>query len=195
MKKNIFTFVTLVAVSSFAYASNNSANKDGINTGTNETQIASIATKNNENSQKSMLRLSDDIGVMADRINQMADKINAMADKIVKTQEIQSQNLKITEENILKAQKAIASVLQKTDDPEIVKALQSAQSSLKNIISIKTKNIDIKHPVSMKTINKTNNIQKNMNNFGGMDNMGGIGDMGGMGGMGDMGGNGGHGGF
>lgn len=40
-----------------------------------------------------VLRLSDDIGVMADRILVMADNIGIMADRIVKTQEIQSANL------------------------------------------------------------------------------------------------------
>lgn len=40
-----------------------------------------------------VLRLSDDIGVMADRILVMADNIGIMADRIVTTQEIQSANL------------------------------------------------------------------------------------------------------
>lgn len=42
------------------------------------------------------LRLSDDIGDMADRILEMADKIGVMADRIIKTQEIQSRNLNAT---------------------------------------------------------------------------------------------------
>ncbi len=45
---------------------------------------------------KTVLRLSDDIGVMADRILDMADKIGVMADRIVTTQEIQSRNLGAT---------------------------------------------------------------------------------------------------
>ncbi len=62
-----------------------------------------------DNSEKTTLRLSDDIGkmadrigVMADRIGVMADRILAMADKILKTQEIQSKNLQMTQNNILK---------------------------------------------------------------------------------------------
>ena len=45
---------------------------------------------------KTTLRLSDDIGVMADRILDMADKIGVMADRILKTQRIQSRNLDAT---------------------------------------------------------------------------------------------------
>ncbi|SFV62750.1 hypothetical protein MNB_SM-6-641 [hydrothermal vent metagenome] len=46
---------------------------------------------------KTILRLSDDIGVMADRILLMAKEIGIMADRILKTQEIQSQNLAATQ--------------------------------------------------------------------------------------------------
>ena len=191
MKRDIFTFFVLATISSFVYASDISVTKDGASITTNETQIANIATANNKNSQNSMLRLSDDIGAMADRINQMADKINVMADKIVKTQEIQSQNLKVTEENILKAQKAIANALQKIDDPEIIKELQSAQSSLENIIPSKNKKIDTQHPTTPSTTKKLNTRSTDaINSFGGFGNMGdtgGMGDMGGMGGMGNGG--------
>ena len=45
---------------------------------------------------KTTLRLSDDIGVMADRILDMADKIGVMADRILETQRIQSKNLEAT---------------------------------------------------------------------------------------------------
>ena len=62
-----------------------------------------------DHSEKTTLRLSDDIGKMADRIWKMADRIGIMAnrilimaDKILKTQEIQSKNLRITQNNILK---------------------------------------------------------------------------------------------
>lgn len=58
-----------------------------------------------------MLQLSDDIGVMADRIGEMADKIlimadniGLMADRILLTQEIQSQNLQLTQASILQTQ-------------------------------------------------------------------------------------------
>ena len=58
-----------------------------------------------------MLRLSDDIGVMANRILQMSDKIlvmadniGLMADRIIVTQQIQSQNLALTQSSILATQ-------------------------------------------------------------------------------------------
>jgi len=68
-----------------------------------------------ESSLMAMLRLSDDIGTMADRILEMADKIllmadniGTMADRILATQIIQSNNLQVitdasltTQENIL----------------------------------------------------------------------------------------------
>lgn len=58
-----------------------------------------------------MLQLSDDIGTMADRIGEMADtilvmadNIGLMADQIILTQEIQSQNLALTQASILQTQ-------------------------------------------------------------------------------------------
>ena len=59
---------------------------------TNESYNNTIQT-----TSKTILRLSDDIGVMADRILLMAKEIGLMADKIVKTQEIQSKNLIATQ--------------------------------------------------------------------------------------------------
>lgn len=60
----------------------------------------------------SMLRLSDDIGVMADRIMEMADKIlimadniGLMADRILATQVIQSDNIAIVVDASLASQK------------------------------------------------------------------------------------------
>ncbi len=50
-----------------------------------------------QETSKTILRLSDDIGVMADRILLMAKEIGIMADRIVETQEIQSQNLAATQ--------------------------------------------------------------------------------------------------
>jgi hypothetical protein len=62
----------------------------------------------------SMLRLSDDIGVMADRIIEMsdqilimADNIGIMADRILATQVIQSDNLKVIVDASLETQKNI----------------------------------------------------------------------------------------
>ncbi|MEN8257573.1 MAG: hypothetical protein ABFS09_06885 [Thermodesulfobacteriota bacterium] len=58
-----------------------------------------------------MLQLSDDIGAMADRIGEMADNIlvmadniGIMADRILLTQQIQSQNLALTQQSILQTQ-------------------------------------------------------------------------------------------
>ena len=58
-----------------------------------------------------MLRLSNDIGVMADRILEMADKIlimanniGEMADRILLTQQIQSSNMALTQAFILSTQ-------------------------------------------------------------------------------------------
>ncbi|MBU0909041.1 MAG: hypothetical protein KKA54_02745 [Proteobacteria bacterium] len=57
------------------------------------------------------LQLSDDIGTMADRIGEMADKIlvmsdniGLMADRILATQEIQNQNILLTQQTILQTQ-------------------------------------------------------------------------------------------
>lgn len=64
-----------------------------------------------KNGLVAMLQLSDDIGVMADRIGEMADNIllmadniGLMADRILLTQQIQSQNLLLTQESILQTQ-------------------------------------------------------------------------------------------
>ncbi|WP_457573254.1 hypothetical protein [Desulfolithobacter sp.] len=69
-------------------------------------QIGELATSTSltvlDSSLAAMLRLSDDIGLMADRILEMADKIlvmadniGLMADRIIATQIIQSDNLKL----------------------------------------------------------------------------------------------------
>lgn len=50
-----------------------------------------------QTASKTILRLSDDIGAMADRILLMAQEIGVMADRIVQTQEIQSRNLIATQ--------------------------------------------------------------------------------------------------
>ncbi len=65
-----------------------------------------------------MLQLSDDIGAMADRIGEMADNIlimadniGLMADRIILTQEIQSQNLILTQQSILQSQTNMLSLV------------------------------------------------------------------------------------
>ncbi len=67
-----------------------------------------------ESSLTSMLRLSDDIGVMADRILEMsdqilimADNIGLMADRILATQIIQGDNLQVIVDASLETQKNI----------------------------------------------------------------------------------------
>ncbi|WP_345969281.1 hypothetical protein WCX72_07900 [Sulfurimonas sp. HSL1-6] len=58
-----------------------------------------------------MLRLSDDIGTMADRILEMADRIlvmadniGIMADRILITQQLQNANVRLTQESVLQTQ-------------------------------------------------------------------------------------------
>jgi hypothetical protein len=51
-----------------------------------------------------MLRLSDDIGTMADRILVMADNIGSMADRILITQQLQNSNVALTQAAILMTQ-------------------------------------------------------------------------------------------
>ena len=65
-----------------------------------------------DSSLAAMLRLSTDIGTMADRIGEMADRIlvmadniGIMADRILATQIIQSENLALTMDAILQTQK------------------------------------------------------------------------------------------
>lgn len=77
------------------------------------------------NSLTAMLRLADDIGIMADRILQMSDKIlvmadniGLMADRIIITQQIQGQNLALTQSSILATQQnslALFSVVASSD--------------------------------------------------------------------------------
>jgi hypothetical protein len=65
-----------------------------------------------------ILQLSNDIGTMADRIGEMADKIlimsnniGIMADRILATQEIQNQNVQLTQQSILQTQTNMLTVL------------------------------------------------------------------------------------
>ena len=72
----------------------------------------------NETYLNAMLRLSDDIGTMADRILLMSDQIIAtesqigtMADRILETQTLQNQNVALTQANLLKAQENFNTLL------------------------------------------------------------------------------------
>lgn len=67
---------------------------------------------------EAMLRLSDDIGTMADRIGEMADRIvstelqiGIMADRILDTQRLQNENVALTQANLLKAQENFNNLL------------------------------------------------------------------------------------
>jgi len=94
------------------------------------------------NGLTAMLRLSDDIGTMADRILEMADKIlvmadniGVMADRIIVTQQIQSANLVLTQSSILATQQnsiALVSVVASSD----YESDFDAQSLAGNILSL-----------------------------------------------------------
>jgi len=80
--------------------------------------LLSAGSQANRDYVNAMLQLSDDIltmadkiGEMADRILVMADDIGDMADRIVETQKIQSENVKLTQANILEAQKNFNDIL------------------------------------------------------------------------------------
>jgi hypothetical protein len=84
-----------------------------------------------------VLRLSDDIGVMADRIGEMADKIlvmadniGLMADRILITQQIQNSNVTLTQQNILTAQSNVINLVAQIDtsgyDPALAAQLSTA---------------------------------------------------------------------
>jgi len=69
-----------------------------------------------------MLELSDDIGDMSDRILEMADKIlimgeqiGDMANRIVETHKIQSENVALTQANLLQAQTNLRTLLPKEE--------------------------------------------------------------------------------
>jgi len=82
------------------------------------TQLLANPSTTNAEYVSAMLRLSDDIGEMAERIGEMADRIVAtelqigiMADRILETQELQNTNVALTQANILKAQQNFQTLL------------------------------------------------------------------------------------
>lgn len=88
-----------------------------------------------------MLRLSEDIGVMADRILEMADKIlvmadniGAMADRILLTQQIQSSNIVLTQAAMLTTQQNMMA-LSGTVDTSLYNSTLSTLLSTGNILS------------------------------------------------------------
>ena len=82
-------------------------------------QLAAIAGSGMDSSFSSMLRLSDDIGVMANRILEMADKIllmadniGLMADRILETQVIQNNNIELVIDASLQTQRNMLALIQ-----------------------------------------------------------------------------------
>jgi hypothetical protein len=58
-----------------------------------------------------ILSMSDKIGQMSDRILIMSDKIGDMSERIIETQNIQNENVRLTEQNIIQAKKNLNSLL------------------------------------------------------------------------------------
>ncbi|MFW2374303.1 MAG: hypothetical protein ACN4GM_14350 [Gammaproteobacteria bacterium] len=82
-----------------------------------------------------MLQLSSDIGTMADRILEMADKIlimsdniGLMADRIIETQEIQNQNIALTQASILTTQENILTLVSVVSSDDYSLGLQNLLS-------------------------------------------------------------------
>lgn len=101
----------LVAFQTLSTVSSSLANAT-LGLGLQITDLASTTSASTlDSSLTAMLRLADDIGLMADRILEMADKIlimadniGLMADRIVATQIIQSNNLKLVIDATLQTQ-------------------------------------------------------------------------------------------
>lgn len=82
-----------------------------------------------------MLQLSSDIGTMADRILEMADNIllmadniGLMADRIIETQEIQNQNIALTQASILTTQENILTLVSVVTSDDYSLGLQNLLS-------------------------------------------------------------------
>ena len=94
------------------------------------------------NALSSMLRLADDIGTMADRILEMSDKIlvmadniGLMADRIIATQQIQSDNLALTQSFLLSTQTNSIALVSVVDSSNYNNDLE-AQTSTGNFLSL-----------------------------------------------------------
>ena len=76
------------------------------------------ADKSNDranSSEKSTLRLSDDVGKMSDRIGEMADRIGDMSERILETQKIQGKNLELMQESMMEAMKMMGKQMETTN--------------------------------------------------------------------------------
>ena len=96
-----------------------------------------------------MLKLSDDIGVMADRILEMADKIllmadniGLMADRILLTQQIQSSNLALTQAFMLSTQENMITLSVTVDTSDYNNTLNNL-SSTGNVLSLDMNNTQL----------------------------------------------------
>lgn len=96
-----------------------------------------------------MLRLSDDIGIMADRILEMADKIlvmadniGLMADRLLLTQQIQSTNLALTQAFMLSTQENMIVLSVTVDTSNYNNALTSLIST-GNVLSLDMSNTQL----------------------------------------------------
>ena len=94
------------------------------------------------NGLSAMLRLADDIGTMADRILEMSDKIllmadniGLMADRIITTQQIQSDNLVLTQSSILATQTNAIALVSVVDSSVYNNDFES-QTATGNLLSI-----------------------------------------------------------
>jgi len=87
-----------------------------------------------QTASKTILRLSDDIGVMADRILLMAKEIGIMADRIVQTQEIQSKNLIATQK--------LAQYAMTLTDEQLTATKQNVQNSINTGMSNMNMNVN-----------------------------------------------------
>ncbi len=97
----------------------------------------------------SMLKLSDDIGVMADRILEMADKIlvmadniGLMADRILLTQQIQSSNMALTQAFMLSTQENMV-ILSVTVDTSAYSNTLDNLISTGNVLSLDMANTQL----------------------------------------------------
>lgn len=89
-----------------------------------------------------MLKLSDDIGVMADRILEMGDKIlimsdniGYMADRILLTQQIQSTNMAMTQSFILSTQENIVALARTVNSSVYALPLNALKDTVATLIA------------------------------------------------------------
>lgn len=102
---------TLDAVERLSLATVDLANEAARLTGDVSAQQTAAGGMDMATAISAVLQLSSDIGVMADRIGEMSDKIlvmsddiGAMADRILVTQQVQSDNLVVTQQSVLATQ-------------------------------------------------------------------------------------------